>query len=167
MQRLSTVTGRRTPCGAWWAPSPEALPDPAALKVGEVVATPLALSLVGEAGSLTIDAESGAITLIDSSDVAAELTLQSLAELSALIQPSLIGLSRGGPDRRELGPCGLVLIRRADGAVGLELAGHSIVIPARGAWLLAAELAGLTARALAASVEIRQQLDAQLAEVAQ
>ena len=164
LERLSAISGRRTPAGAYWCPTPETLPDPQILRSGDVIATRSGLVVVGPNSTLTLDIETTAAVVVegDGSEVGAPLPLEALLEASALAQSALIGLARGGGDRRAMGTSGLVLERRADGQVRIALGGAGVVVPIGAAWVWAAELASLAARALQQSCELRAALDRRL-----
>lgn len=157
--RLARIQGRRTPAGAWWAPSRDALPNPEALDPGgAVVVTPGAVGLIGD-GCVVIDLQAGAITgTLAGHEVSAAVDLSELAGPAALLPASLAGLAAGGPGRRELG-LGLAVERTTDNLCRVSIQGIGARCSVDVAQTFAAEVVGLVARAAKASFVARQQLE--------
>jgi len=160
---LAAVTGRRTPCGAWWAPSEAAAPEADQLDPrGDVIATPTGVVLVAGTSSLSVDLEAGQLAVIAAGrELCGPVDVQLLAPAVALIAPALLGLAAAGPGRRELG-CGLAVERLGSDEVSITLQGLGPVVPAAVAWRWSAEMHGLVARGLATSVATRTALNRQL-----
>lgn len=163
--RLARIQGRRTPAGAWWAPTSEALPNPKDLEPGgAVLVTPQAVALIAD-GALVIDMEAGQITgTLAGHEVNISIDLSELAGPAALLPASLAGLAAAGPGRRELG-LGLAVERTADNLCRVTLQGIGARCSADIAQTFAAEVAGLVARSARASFDTRLQLEQALAEV--
>jgi hypothetical protein len=166
--RLARIQGRRTPAGAWWAPTPEALPSHEELDSGgAVLVMPRSVGLVA-GGALVIDLEAGVITASNNdspdSQINAQIDLGDLVAPAAVLPAALTGLAIAGPGRRELG-LGLAIERTGDGLCWLTLRGVGARCDAQLAHCFAAELLGLVARSARASFATRQQLEQALAEV--
>ena len=165
--QLASVSGRRTPSGAWWAPTQASAPEPDQLDpVGAVVATPNGVVLIAADAVLAVDLQVGLVSAIeDGEEQAVPADVQALAAPIALVLPSLIGLSSAGPGQRELG-CGLAIERTAADLVAITLGSLGPLVPADVAWQWAAEMSALLSRSLSRSVRLRSELERQLAEVA-
>jgi hypothetical protein len=164
---LASITGRRTPAGAWWAPSEAAAPEPDQIDArGDVVVAPHGVALVAGAAALSVDFQAGQLGVVDAGrELVGAIDVQLLAPAVALIAPALLGLAAAGPGRRELG-CGLAIERLGNNEVAITLQGIGPVVPAAVAWQWAAEMLSLVARGFAASVATRCDLERQLQEVA-
>jgi hypothetical protein len=167
VDKLAAVTGRRTPAGAWWAPTPDALPDPRTLDpAGSVIATPGAVLLCGTTGTLVVDLDEGKLTANNGQhEISAPIDLSDLVHPAALLPASLAGLAVAGPGRRELG-LGLAIERCADDSVRISMQGVGAHGSINAAQIFAAELLALLARASRASAAARMQLEQSLQEVA-
>jgi hypothetical protein len=163
--RLARIQGRRTPAGAWWAPTSEALPNPKDLEPGgAVLVTPGAVMLLGD-GALVIDLGAGQITgTLAGHEVQASIDLTELVGPACLLPASLAGLAAAGPGRRELG-LGLAVERTTDNLCRVTLQGIGARCSADLGQTFAAEVAGLVARSARASFDTRLQLEQALAEV--
>ncbi len=166
--RLSRIQGRRTPAGAWWAPTPEALPSHEELDSGgAVLVMPQSVGLVAN-GALVVDLEGGVITASNAgtpnSQITAKIDLGDLVAPAAVLPAALTGLAIAGPGRRELG-LGLAIERTGDNLCLLTLQGVGARCDAGLAHTFAAEVLGLVARSAQASFATRQQLEQALAEV--
>jgi hypothetical protein len=163
--RLACIQGRRTPAGAWWAPTSEALPNPKDLEPGgAVLVTPGAVMLLGD-GALVIDLGAGQITgTLAGHEVQASIDLTELVGPACLLPASLAGLAAAGPGRRELG-LGLAVERTTDNLCRVTLQGIGARCSADLGQTFAAEVAGLVARSARASFDTRLQLERQVAEV--
>jgi hypothetical protein len=163
--RLSLITGRRTPSGAWWAPSPEALPGPELLhQSGAVLATPSAVGLIGD-GCLMVDLGEGRIIATRGNhETQIEIDLSDLIAPAALLPSSMAGLAAAGAGRRDIG-IGLTIERLPSNAVVLALQGCGPLCTPDHAMSFSAELLALICRHSARSVATREQLNRQLAEV--
>ena len=160
--RLACITGRRTPAGAWWAPTSEAMPQPSELdQHGDVVVTPDAVGLLGD-GSIVVDLKAGTITANSSGhEIALPVELADLVHPAALLPATLAGLAAAGPGRRELG-LGLAVERTAAGPCRLTLQGVGAMATPLAVQVFAAELLGLLARATRESAHARMALERQL-----
>ena len=163
--RLARIQGRRTPSGAWWAPTRDALPAPEDLEPGgAVLVTPKAVALIAD-GAVVVDLEAGNITgTLAGHEVNAPIDLSELAGPAALLPASLAGLAAAGPGRRELG-LGLAVERTPDNLCRVTLQGIGARCSADVAQTFAAEVVGLVARAARASCATRLQLEHALQEV--
>ena len=157
--KLAKIQGRRTPAGAWWAPTREALPSPDQLDpAGAVLVTPGAVALIGD-GCLVVDVEAGEITAnIGGHEVNASIDLNELAGPAALLPASLAGLAMAGTGRRDIGQ-GLTAERTADDLFRITLQGVGCQCCPSLAQTFAAELAGLVARSTHRAALTRQQLN--------
>lgn len=160
--RLACITGRRTPAGAWWAPTSEAMPQPSELdEHGDVVATVSAVGLLGD-GSIVFDLKAGAITANSGGhELSLPVELGDLVHPAALLPATLAGLATAGPGRRELG-LGLAVERTGDGLCRVTLQGVGASTTPTAAQTFAAELLGLIARATRQSAAARIALERQL-----
>jgi hypothetical protein len=166
--RLARIQGRRTPAGAWWAPTPEALPTAEQLDhQGTVLVMPQSVGLLA-AGALVVDLADGVITASNAETPGAQITaaigLDDLVAPAALLPAALTGLAIAGPGRRELG-LGLAIERTGGNHFLLTLQGAGARCDADLIHVFAAELLGLLARSARASLATRQQLNRALAEV--
>jgi hypothetical protein len=163
VNKLSYIQGRKTPSGAWWAPTDAALPpieqmDP----LGDVIAQPMIVALTTEASVLIIDAEAGVLTIRENG---AEKAME--AEFSDLMGPicrlSAVAahLAHHGPGRVELGT-GLWLRLLPVGAVRIEVDGLGVTCKFATLLQFASELISLSARAAGRSLEARLQLERQM-----
>ena len=157
--RLARIQGRRTPAGAWWAPTRDALPTPEQLDpTGAVLVTPHAVALIGD-GAVVVDLESNQITAtLSGHEISASIDLTELAGPAALLPASLAGLASAGPGRRELG-LELAIERTADNLCRITLRGIGARCMPDNAQTFAAELLGLIARSARSSFAARQQLE--------
>ena len=164
---LAAISGRRTPAGAWWAPTEAAAPSAEQLDPrGDLVATPAGVAVMAGAAALSIDLAAGELAAVAGGrDLIAPVDVQQLAPAVALIAPALIGLSAAGPGRRELG-CGLAVERLGSDEVSITLQGLGPVVLPSTAWRWGAELLSLVARGFDASIATRCELERQLQEVA-
>jgi len=165
VDRLASISGRRTPSGAWWAPCDAAMPAPELLApAGDVIASPHRVVLAGCTGALMVDTGAGRIVAEDASGSAsAELELGDLAAVAGNITAGLARLAQGGPGRLVIVP-GLELERRPDGIARVALQGIGAAADVGALWMLAAEVTALAARQLAHAVEVREALEQQLQE---
>jgi hypothetical protein len=160
--QLARITGRTTPAGAIWAPTPEAMPQPSELDpTGAVVATPGAVGLLGD-GAVVIDMKNGTITTNSGGhEISVPVELGDLVHPVALLPATLAGLAAAGPGRRELG-LGLAVERTGDGLCRVTLQGVGVSATPQAAQTFAAELLGLIARATRQSAAARVALERQL-----
>jgi hypothetical protein len=161
--RLAAICGRRTPSGAWWAPSDAAMPAAELLELGgDVIASPGRVVLASPGcGALLVDLNTDRIE-IQAGEVnrAADLDLLAVANQATLILPALAGLS-AGPGSRHLGS-GLQIVRLETDEYVIGLQDVGIVVNGRIAWRFAAELTAMAARRIDQSAEIREALNQQL-----
>jgi hypothetical protein len=157
--RLATITGRKTPAGAWWAPTREALPPTDELDPhGAVIVTPWAVGLLGD-GCLVVDLEAGQISAnIGGHEVNASIDLNELVGPAVLLPASIAGLAMAGPGRRDLGH-GLTAERTADDLFRVSLQNIGARCCPSAAQTFAAELLGLVTRATHRSAMAREQLN--------
>jgi hypothetical protein len=162
--QLALIQGRRTPTGAWWAPTNEALPSPEQLDPsGAVLVTPQAVCLIGD-GCLLVDLQVGRILANRGGhETSIPIDLTELVNPAALLPPSMAGLAAAGAGRRELG-LGLSVERLPSNAVMLGLQGCGPLCDPNHALAFSSELLGLICRETARSVATREQLNRQLQE---
>jgi hypothetical protein len=163
--RLARIQGRRTPAGAWWAPTAAALPAAEDLEPGgAVLVTPRQVALIA-GGSVMVDLVAGQITVSDAGhESRVSIDLSELAAPAALLPIALAGLAEAGPGRRELG-LGLAVERTSDDICRLSLQGVAVRCSPDVATTYAAELLGLMARSARLSFDTREALEQALAEV--
>jgi hypothetical protein len=163
--RLARIQGRRTPSGAWWAPTAAALPAAEDLEPGgAVLVTPRQVALIA-GGSVMVDLVAGQITVTNAGrEARVSIDLSELAGPAALLPIALAGLAEAGPGRRELG-LGLAVERTADHVCRLSLQGVAVRCSADIATTFAAELLGLMARSARAAFDTREALEQSLAEL--
>jgi hypothetical protein len=163
--RLASVTGRRTPSGALWCPSPDSLPDLDSLVGDEVLVCPHGLVLVGGDHALSLDMEVGEVRwVIGNGEVATPITLEELGLAACLLPSALAGLAAAGHGSRMLPP-GMRLAISPDRDLELSHRGAAIRLGFDAAWILASEVVSLWTRRCRLSAEARQTLERQLAEV--
>jgi hypothetical protein len=157
--RLARIQGRRTPSGAWWAPTREALPAPEDLEPGgAVLVTPRQVALIAD-GSVLVDLAAGEISAAHTGhESRASVEINDLAGPVALLPAALAGLAAAGPGRRDLG-LSLAVERTTDNLCRLSLQGIGARCSVDIAATYAAELLGLMARSARASFDTRQQLE--------
>jgi hypothetical protein len=163
--RLGTIAGRRTPSGSWWAPSDQAMPDPERLHpAGDVVAAPTKVVIAGPDGAVMIDAAARQISAQDAAGQAHQaVELGDIAAIGACLTGGLVTLSTRGPGRVALGD-GFIVERRDDGMARLSLRGVGCSCSMLSLWKFAAELVSLTASEVAEAIDVREALEARLAE---
>lgn len=158
--RLSFVTGRRTPAGALWAPTDQALPPPEGLNpAGEVVATVGAVALITKTAAFVVDLGEGTILSRENGkEISSPVCLGTLLPLAANIAPALCQLRDNGPGRLQLADA-VHLERTGSGAVRLSAQGHGVIAPVEVVLGFAAELLSLATRSAAKSVAVRESLN--------
>jgi len=163
--RLARIQGRRTPAGAWWAPTAAALPAAEDLEPGgAVLTTPRQTALIA-GGSVMVDLVAGQITVTNADhESRVSIDLNELAGPAALMPAALAALAAMGPGRRELG-LGLAVERTLDDICRLSLQGVAVRCSPDIATTFAAELLGLMARSARLSFDTREALERQVAEL--
>lgn len=164
--RLSFVTGRRTPSGAWWCPANPALPPADQLNpLGDVVASVDAVALITSNGAFVVDLEEGLILARENGrEISSQCCLGSIMPTAASLAPAICRLSASGPGRVHL-DSSVILERTGNGAVRLSAQGVGVIAPAELVLSFAAELLSLATRSAAKSVAVRESLERQVAEV--
>jgi len=158
--RLSFITGRRTPSGAWWCPSNPALPPADQLNpVGDVVASVDAVALIAANAALVVDLEEGLILARENGrEISSQCCLGSIMPTAASLAPAICRLSATGPGRVHL-DSSVILERTGTGAVRLSAQGVGVIAPAEVVLGFAAELLSLCARTAAKSMAVRESLN--------
>lgn len=161
--RLASITGRRTPSGAWWAPNDAAMPERTQLAPqGDVVASPNRVVLAGASGALMVDLNHQAMEAQDPMHAASQpVDLHQLIGLAVLLPAAIIRLANTGPGREEVAD-GLTVERRDSGSIVFNLRGVITTSTVAPALQFCSELLSLATRGIQSAVDIRAALDRQL-----
>jgi hypothetical protein len=166
VDRLEALTAR-TPTGAWWAPTPEAMPSPDLLEPFDLVVMPVGLLLVAPNAALSFDMQEATCTLQGANHGALTIGCEprDLIHLAAQFLPAVLQQAHE-PTACEL-PLGMVLQHGSDDVIRLTLEGLPITLPLDLALAMAAELSSLAARSVSATMQRRVALEQALQEVGQ
>lgn len=164
--RLASITGRRTGAGAYWCPTPEALPGPEALHNRDtVIAMPHALMLVAPDGAIALDLAAGEMCIsVDGGEITTELELEgAVGALAHHLPQILMSLMRDGGFRHL---AGLRFSTHPD--YGLEIAHRGLALHTSidAGYQFAAEVLSLWTRHARRSAQTRMALEQRLQEVA-